>query len=183
MHVNCVVLGKIIEALHGRPYDQVLRERLLEPLTMRDSGFERQAAIVDGLADTYMTTVDGARLIHDLPVYRENWYAAGAMYATTTDLSVFSAALLSGQLIQPDTLELMMTPGLDGYGYGLWLRTEGIGGRRYQAMLRPGSAMGANAAWCHVFDADVTVIVLSNTDQTALDGFAYDVGRWIVEAG
>ena len=37
--------------------------------------------IVLGLADTYFFRDDLKRLANDLPVYPENWYAAGAMYS------------------------------------------------------------------------------------------------------
>ncbi|HMR91635.1 MAG TPA: serine hydrolase domain-containing protein [Chitinophagaceae bacterium] len=46
-----------------------------------------------GLADTYFYRDDINKLVPDLPVYPENWYATGAMYSSATDLSLFTDAL------------------------------------------------------------------------------------------
>lgn len=40
--------------------------------------------------------------------------------------------------------------------------------------------MGANAAWYHVLEPDLTVIALSSTDEPSLDQFVYGVGRLLI---
>ena len=79
-----------------------------------------QHDVLDGLADTYFFRDDLKRLANDLPVYIENWYAAGAMYSTARDLLKFSDALFGSKLLKAETLALMFKPGLDDYGYGVW---------------------------------------------------------------
>ena len=64
---------------------------------------------------------DSSGLVNDLPVFIQNWYSAGAMYSTASDLSKFSEALFSYKLIKKETLELMLQPGLEDYGFGLWI--------------------------------------------------------------
>ena len=179
---NCdyILLGKIIERIHGQPYETVLQTELLRPLALSDTGFLRQWEIVDRLAATYITRSGVEGVTHDLPVYWENWYAAGAMYSTVDDLMRFSTALFGGKVLRPSTLDQMLVPGLDRYGYGLWVREDDIAGRKWKSTLRPGSIMGATAVWYHVLAPDLTVIALGNTDEPNLDRFAYGVGSLLI---
>lgn len=41
-----VVLGKIVERLYGAPYERALKEKILDPLQMKDSGFLHQSDVV-----------------------------------------------------------------------------------------------------------------------------------------
>lgn len=80
------MLGKVIERVTGKPYAQVLDERILRPLGLRDTGMMRSDTVLPRLASTYFHPEGTGRSIPDLPVYWENWYAAGSMYSTTADL-------------------------------------------------------------------------------------------------
>jgi D-alanyl-D-alanine carboxypeptidase len=163
-----IILGKIIERLTGETYAEALKERILMPLGMQDSGLLYQYNIVKNLANTYFSRDDLKRLANDLPVYIENWYAAGAIYSTADDLLKFSNALFGCKLIKQETLSLMLKPGLDEYGYGVWIRTVQVRGKQYRGMERPGRIMGANVLLFHFLDNDLTIIVLSNTDLTPI---------------
>lgn len=57
-NADYIVLGKIIERIHGKPYEQVLQEKILQPLKMESSGVLRQSDILEGLADTYFFRPD-----------------------------------------------------------------------------------------------------------------------------
>ncbi len=176
-----VVLGKIVERLYGQPYEHVLRERILDPLRMKDSGFLHQADVVAELADTYFRHDDRKTLSPDLPVYPENWYAAGALYSTTADLATFSRALFDGRLVGRDSLERMFRPGLDDYGYGLWSYQTRLGGAARRVVKRPGRIMGAQAQLFHVFDPDLTIVLLANTASADLDEFVAQIAKRAVD--
>lgn len=176
-----VVLGKIVERLYGQPYERVLRERILDPLRMKDSGFLHQSDVVAGLADAYFRHDDRKTLSPDLPVYPENWYAAGALYSTTADLATFSRALFDGRLVGRDSLERMFRPGLDDYGYGLWSYQTRLGGAARRVVKRPGRIMGAQAQLFHVFDPDLTIVLLANTASADLDEFVAQIAKRAVD--
>lgn len=180
-NADYVVLGKIIEHLYGEPYEQVLRERILQPLKMNDSGFLHQGDIVDRLADTYFYRDDRKVLSNDLPVYPENWYAAGAMYSTTGDLMKFSDALFGLKLIKQATLDRMIKPGLDDYGYGLWSYETTLKGKKHPVVKRPGAIMGAQTQLFHVLDQDITIIMLGNTGTTDSDVFVAEIAKQAVD--
>lgn len=179
---NCdyIALGLIIERAYGKPYEQVLQQRIIEPLGLQDTGMLHQRDIVAGLADTYFRRDDSKALTPDLPAYPENWYAAGAMYSTARDLAMFAEAWLEGRLIGDKALAAMIAPGLDDYGFGVWSYPVRIDGRRYHAVKRPGRIMGAQAQLYRIVEAKLTVVVLANTDGTDLDEFVARIGKQVI---
>jgi D-alanyl-D-alanine carboxypeptidase len=181
-NADYVVLGKIIERLYGKPYEQVLQERILAPLNLTSTGTLKQQAIVDGLADTYFYRDDLKALVPDFPVYSENWYAAGSMYSTAQDVLTFSTALFRHRLLKSQTLALMIKPGLDDYGYGVWSYETTIDGTKYRVVKRPGRIMGAQTQLYHFVDRDLTIIILSNTGTTDLDEFVAEIGKRVVRS-
>ena len=176
-NADYVVLGKIISHLYGQPYEQVLKERLLDPLHMIDSGVLHHGDIVDRLADTYWYPDDKKVLSREIPVYPENWYAAGAMYSTIDDLRKFADALFDGRLIAPATLQQMIKPGLDEYGDGLWSYQLTAKGAKHPVIKRPGLIMGAQAQFFHVMDQDITIIMLGNTSVIDSDALVSDIAK------
>jgi CubicO group peptidase (beta-lactamase class C family) len=175
-----VILGEIVARVCGKPYEQVLKERILDPLGMADSGFLHQSDIIANLAPTYFYRSDLKALANDLPSYPQNWYAAGAMYSTPNDLLKFANALFGLKLIGKASFDRMIKPGLEDYGYGLWSYDTKVDGRTYKVVKRPGQIMGAQTQLYHVFDPDITIIILSNTGTTDLDEFVAQIGKQVV---
>jgi D-alanyl-D-alanine carboxypeptidase len=180
-NADYIVLGKIVERLHGSTYEQALTDRILRRLGMANTGMLRQGQIIDGLADTYFFRDDLKAVVGDLPVYYENWYAAGAMYSTAADVLMFGNALFGGQLLNKETLDLMIKPGLDDYGYGVWSHEARMNGRTVRIVKRPGRIMGAQSQLYRVLDRDVTVVILSNNvGTTDMDEFVAEIGKRVV---
>lgn len=177
-NADYIILGKILEAVHGQPFDRILAAQILQPLGMPDSGMLRQQDIVPRLASTYFARPDlGNALAPDLPIYPENGYAAAAMYSTVDDLARFADALFDGRVLKSDSLALMLKPGLDDYGYGAWTYTATFAGQKHHVLKRPGSIMGAQAQFYRVIEPGVTVIILSNVGNMDLDQFVADIGK------
>ncbi|MDR7133289.1 CubicO group peptidase (beta-lactamase class C family) [Lysobacter niastensis] len=179
-NADYVVLGKIAEHVSGLSLEQALRQRILDPLQMHDSGLLRQDVIVARLADTYFHRDDSGKLTPDLPAYPENWYAAGAMYSTPGNLLVFANALFGGKLLSAQSQALMLEPGLDDYGLGLWVYETKANNRGYRVAKRPGRIMGAQAQLYRFLHSDTTVIILANTDAVDLDEFVAKIGREVM---
>jgi D-alanyl-D-alanine carboxypeptidase len=175
------VLGRIIERLDGKSYEQSLTERILRPLGLKETGMLHWDAILERLAPTYFYRDDTKQLINDMPLYHENWYAAAGMYSTVADLLTFADALFGGRLIKPESLEKLLTPGVDEYGYGLWSYSFTRDGKKYKVAKRPGSVMGANGVLYRLLDRNATIILLSNTNRTDLDVFAQKIADMLVK--
>jgi D-alanyl-D-alanine carboxypeptidase len=178
-----VILGKIIEHLYGQPYETVVKDRLLDPLHLTQTGLLHQQMIVPRLAETYFYRDDIKQLVPDFPVYPENWYAAGAMYSTVDDLRRFADALFGMKLVSRESLALMTKPGLDDYGYGLWAYETEIQGKKFRVVKRPGQIMGAQTQLYHFMDLDITIVILSNAGTTDLDEFVKEIGLRVVSNG
>lgn len=180
-NADYIVLGKIIEKICNKTYEQVLTENILQPLEMKQSGLVYQQDIITGLADTYFFRDDLDKLVPDLPVYMENWYAAGAMYSTAGDLLRFSHALFGHQLIKQSSLDRMFVPGLDEYGYGVWVYKDyDINKKNYTIVKRPGRIMGAQSMLFHILGENTTILILSNTGTTSLDDLAAKIAPEII---
>lgn len=179
-NADYVVLGKIVERLRGMRFEQALRQYLLQPLGLQDSGLLRQDTVVPRLAQTYFHRAENGPLTPDLPVYPENWYASGAMYSTPKDLLEFANALFGGRILSKGALAQLLEPGLDEYGLGLWVYEARAGGRAWRVAKRPGRIMGGQAQLYRFLDRDITVIVLANTDAVDTDEFVAGIGREIL---
>lgn len=103
------------------------------------------------------------------------------MYSTVEDLMLFAHALYGGKLISEESLREMLTPGLDDYGFGLWIRHVTYGQKSYRIIHRPGGIMGANGSFAHYtgigFDDQLDIVILSNTDATDQDDFYREIAR------
>jgi D-alanyl-D-alanine carboxypeptidase len=179
-NADYIILGKIIEALTGQSFAEALDHRLLAPLGLAGTGLARQQDITDRLAPTYYRPDGKSVLLNDLPVFIENWYAAGGMYGTAKDLLTFAQALYGGKLLRAETLTRMLSPGKDNYGYGLWVFDLEKGTRKIRVAQRPGSVMGANAVLLRLLDDESTVIILGNTNLTDIDDFSFEIARALV---
>lgn len=177
-NADYIILGKIIEKSYDKRFEEVLSEKILKPLGMLNSGMLYQSQITETLAETYFSLNDSKTLRNDLPVYIENWFAAGAMYSTVTDLLKFSKALFGSKLLKKETLELMFTSGLDEYGYGVWVYNNyNIRGKNFKIIKRPGSIMGSQTMLFHILEANTTIIILSNSATVDLDSFVAEIAK------
>jgi CubicO group peptidase (beta-lactamase class C family) len=176
-----IILGRIIEKIYGKSFEEVLRQQILIPLEMNSSGLLFQYKIIDKLSDSYFTMNDSSGLVNDMPSYIQNWYSAGAMYSSTSDLSRFSKALFSYRLVKKETLELMLKPGLEDYGFGLWIYDIKIKEKQFRVIKRPGDIMGAQAMFIYMPELKFSLIILANTDSVRLDDMADEIIRQMVE--
>lgn len=170
-----LILGRIIERIYQKSFADVLSEQILKPLDMQDSGLLFQYQVIENLADSYFTMNDSIGLVNDLPVYIENWYSAGAMFSTCADLQKFSRALYSGKLLTQESMDQLLMPGLDQYGFGLWVYDQEVNDRPYKVYKRPGEIMGSNAQFVYLPELDISIIMLANTDAADLDDFVYQI--------
>jgi CubicO group peptidase (beta-lactamase class C family) len=95
------VLGVLIARASGRPLDTFLRERIFEPLGMRDTGFSVPAADLDRLATSYWTNSEtGALELYDEPAgawSRPPTFPSGAggLVSTVDDCLAFGQMMLN----------------------------------------------------------------------------------------
>lgn len=113
---NWVLLGLILEQLDGKPYAQVMRDRIFEPANMPGAGYDWDQPVIKGRAVGYFS--DGERLMQADVVHESTMHAAGGLYMTAEDLFAFDRALDDGRLLRADTLARMTEEVQPGYAYG-----------------------------------------------------------------
>jgi CubicO group peptidase (beta-lactamase class C family) len=95
------VLGVLIARASGQPFETFLRERIFEPLGMKDTSFHVPAAKLARFTTSYWTNfATGATEVYDAPEgqwSRPPAFASGAagLVSTVDDYHAFSAMLLS----------------------------------------------------------------------------------------
>ena len=180
-NADYLLLGRIIEKLDERPFEQALHQRILRPLGLKDSGIAWHAEIINRLAPSYYLRSDTKVMMNDLPTYFENSDAAGAMYSTAADVARFAEELFNARLVNPASLARMLKAGLDDYGFGLWSYDFKRKGKTYRVAKRPGSIMGANSVLYRLVDQKLTIVVLANSNHVDLDEFAQRIAERLVD--
>jgi len=119
------VIGHLIEVISGQRLDAYLRERILEPLGMRDTGFMLEDQQVARFAANYERQGDGSLKMIDNPeqsTYRKRSFLSGGggLLSTAPDYFRFTSMLqnmgeLDGvRLLGRKTVELMTMNHLPG---------------------------------------------------------------------
>lgn len=156
---NYVLLGYIIDAASGEPYETFLRERILGPLHMDNSGCDYGTAVIRNRAIGYSWNKE---IVPAAFFEMQNPFASGCVYSTAEDLSRFVRALVGGKLVKKSTLETMLMAGKADYAYGWYVANWN--GRR--VIMHGGSLSGFKSDLRYLPDDDVCVVVLSNIDLT-----------------
>lgn len=129
-------LGRVVEIASGMPFDQFLRQRIFDPLGMKEAffvpGSNAQRARIPTVYHRADGTLKATKAINELfePTY---FSGGGGLIATAEEYAKFGAMLASGgqwngrRLLSPRTVDLMASvfvpdsmPGRDpGRAYGL----------------------------------------------------------------
>ncbi|MFG3214633.1 serine hydrolase domain-containing protein [Streptomyces tendae] len=122
----------IIERVTGHTYGTEIRERIIEPLHLRETYVPRGTAVPGPHPRGYAQPGEGAPLVDVTRVSPSVGGAAGSMISSGTDVNRFLAALLRGELLRPAQLREMMTVrptgNADGRAYGLGLESRPLPG-------------------------------------------------------
>lgn len=111
------LLGVILEKVSGKSYEQLLRERIFDPLGMKQSGYDSSRPLLEKRAAGYDATLDG--YVNTSYIDMGEPYAAGSLYSSVDDLLLWDQALYSEKVLNATSKQKMFTPGLSNYGYGL----------------------------------------------------------------
>jgi CubicO group peptidase (beta-lactamase class C family) len=171
------LLGTIIEKASGMGYEAFLKKRVFDVVGMPQTSLESTSRIVPRRAHGYSKTGDTWTNADWMSMTQP--YAAGSIVSTVDDLARWDAALYTGKLVRPETLQAAFTPHRlkDGkpteYGYG-WQpgRWEG-----FTVLQHGGGINGFVSMGVRVPEKRVYVAVLSN--RTA-EPFPFPVAQRLV---
>jgi len=159
-----VVLAAVIEKIYGKSFEEVLKEKILQPLKMDNTGFNINTSDSNGFANGYKVLLNG-ELKDSL---NENSKGAGniGIYTTAADMLKLDYSLANDTLILSNGSKLeLFTKNFSGTNKETWndyssKETFGI----------EGSLPGFETVWYRFFREKYSIIVLSNINQpSALD--------------
>ncbi len=162
------LLGAIVEHVTGKPYEQVLKERIFDPVGMKNTGYDHHETILARRASGYEKRpggyVNAAYLDMGLP------YAAGSLYSTVEDLYLWDQALYTEKLLSAQLKESMYKPGLSNYAYGWVVRKAPLGAQDEPVMIieHGGGINGFNTLITRMPDSKNLIVLLNNTGGTKL---------------
>jgi D-alanyl-D-alanine carboxypeptidase len=168
-NTNYLILGRVVEKVSGKSYEEFLLEQILEPLGLIHSGFETDP-VGSEAAQGY-----GSLIVSDpQPVPREaaGWmFSAGALYASPSDVVTWDLALMSGKILTPESYRLMTTVRLRtngvGTGYGCGLAIKEVNGQI--VLSHSGGANGFRAFNEFVPSTQSAFCITMNSDNVSKD--------------
>ncbi len=163
------LLGAIIKKVTGKTYEETLKENILDPLNMKNTGYDHHNTILPKRAVGYEKGFDGfinaPYLDMSLP------YAAGALYSTVEDLYLWDQALYTEKLLSKKYKEIMFTPFLSNYAYGWGVRKIALEGSKdsLTTVAHGGGINGFNTLITRLIDDKHLIVLLNNTGGTNLN--------------
>lgn len=157
-----ILLGEVIRRVSGVTYSDFVKKELFERAQLKHTYVGWPGAKVSNLAWSF--DVENNQRVevlarskikdrHDGDVFTD-----GNIYTTVTDLDHWLTALIHGDVLSKDSLQAMLTPNLEDYGYGLGIENSaGI-----QKLAHSGSWIGYRSWMEHYPEQDVTIIFNSN---------------------
>ncbi len=177
------LLGYIVENVSGETYWKFLREHILEPLQMTNTYDRDPINLIPHRANGYAWRKKAGRFQNrdsDLT----DLFAAGTIVSTVGDLAKWDAAIQGEGVLSAAAKKQWWTPvqidngqplkrvgrRAGSYGFGWFLDPE----RPHKTIWHTGVTSGFSAANQWYPEDHVTIIVLSNTDESTFGGMLAD---------
>ena len=166
------VLGEVVARLDGRPWEEALRVRLLEPLGMARTSLEPTPPRAQG----YLTDPYADRLLREPDAPTRALAPAAQLWSTTGDVARWAAFIADppAEVLAADTLEEMCQPQVM-YDVDHWTQAWGVGlmlaRRGDRVLVGHEGAMPGFLAGVWVARADsVGAVALANATSGAQPG-------------
>ncbi len=162
------ILGGIIEAVCGKPYEEVLKDNLLEKAGMKNTGYDHGWKLLSNWAIGYNVKSGDYSLSRKLNMSIP--YSAGALYSTVEDLFLLDEAIYLGKLLSEDMMEIMFKPGIGGSAYGWFIDKTVIPGsdKISNVISHAGKINGYNALIKRLVDEKILIVVFCNSPKAEL---------------
>jgi CubicO group peptidase (beta-lactamase class C family) len=167
-----VLLGAVIEGATGKPYAEVMREKVWEPLGMTSTRMDDPRALIANRVRGYELRDGKLRNAEYVDV--SSRFAAGGTRSTVVDMIAFVRGLAAGKVLSPATLDRMWTPQTTKDGrtitWGLGWDVSPIAGRF--AVYHDGSQPETETYLIYVPTQHFAIALATNTQGVNLHVFA-----------
>ncbi|MFK7925959.1 MAG: serine hydrolase [Bacteroidia bacterium] len=167
------LLGYIVEQITAQSYEQVLQEKILDPLNMTNTGFNDSRKIVKNRASGY--SQDGNDYVKATYIDMSVPFTAGAMYSTVEDLFLWDQALYTEKLIPQKYLDMIFEKHIPsggshyGYGWDISEINQGSTSERVATVGHSGGINGFNTLITRIPSDQSSIILLNNTSGAPLN--------------
>lgn len=159
-----VILGAIIETLTGKTYEENLKQRILIPLEMNDSGYDAHYKIISKRASGYQKV--GFQYVNSMFIDMSIPNAAGGMYSTVEDLYKWERAIMGNKFLPKRLKKKMFQPEKGNYGYGFYIEDTpiNVNGMETVEVYHTGKISGFSSILLSLTEDNHTIIILGNND-------------------
>ncbi len=164
------ILGAIIEEITHKSYAEELQKNILDVAGMKNTGVENSSTILKEKAKGYNFN-SGIYSNADYIDILSTIYSAGTIYSTTDDLFLWDKALYSDKLISRKSRDLMFTPVLENYGYGVGITKFKVPdlNEEMHFIFHQGAINGFRSIMTHIVNENVLIVILCNNFDTDLN--------------
>ncbi len=163
------ILGAILEEIEGKPWEEVVEERIAQRGGMPDTGAYTHTRLMPRRAQGFVLDADGNYQptgYQDMTI----WRAAGSMYSTANDMLRWDQVLRENVLISEESKEKMFTRHEGSYGYGIsQFREQNKQDETVRYMGHSGFYAGFNNYFAHFPETGEAIILLNNGGRTEIN--------------
>lgn len=160
-----IVLGAVIEAVTDASYEKYVQDNFFSPLGMKATYFDHNQRVIPNRASGYGLDAKGT-VVNAEFIEMSFPHGAGSLSSTVEDLYIWDRALKEDKLLSKEARkELFRVQAFSenhqiAYGYGLFIDDK------KHIIGHMGSIEGFRSALYRHLDGDITLIILSNREDT-----------------
>jgi CubicO group peptidase (beta-lactamase class C family) len=170
-----ILLGYIIEKVSGVSYESFIQANIFKPLGMGNSGYDHPELILKDRASGYF--LDGDNLVNAPFLDMSRAHAAGALYSTVEDLFLWDQSLYTQKLVSNKSLEAILTPFRENYGYGWYITSQ----FKRRVVYHSGGIEGYASHIARYPDDKLSIIILSNLSVAPVFKTARDLSAIVFQ--
>ncbi len=170
-----LTLAYIIENISGKPYETILQENILDPLSMKNTGIDKHRTIIKnrayghfkGFGDYFNDDFGDMSAI----------MGVGNIYSTVEDMFLLDQALYTEKLLPKKYMDLIFTKyildsdygGYYGYGWELMEKPIGNTSKKIETIGHSGSMRGFTALFTRIPSSNSSIVFFNNTGRAFLN--------------
>jgi CubicO group peptidase (beta-lactamase class C family) len=165
------LLGYILEAISGKSFAQLAKERIFDKLKMKNTSVDNHKTILLNRASGYEKV--NKELVNADYRNMSTALATGDLISTVEDLYLWDRALYKNELISTESKVLFFKPNLNNYGFGWYNKIVAVPEKdSVRAVYHTGSTNGFRSIIYRLVDKKAVIIILGNLDSSDIYGLS-----------